>query len=957
MAKKSILLLAAMLSIGGFARAQQCATDEVHNQYKKIYPQVEKIQQTLDMHLKGAVLKTTILSYHDYIDSVYNALTATKLTIPVVVHVIHDYGNENVTDADIRAMISYLNVVYQKKNSDTANVVDPFKGYIGKANIEFRLAAKDPLGRPTNGIVRHQSPLTTGGDDQAKLDQWAPDRYFNIWVEKVIGRGISNGTILAYATLPSGAAASPFTDGVIVASPYINDSKKTIPHETGHYLNLYHPWNSSQQGASVACGDDEVDDTPPTKGHFGNPSGDCNRLVNMYDTNCANLNSPLMDGGFELLTTVTIPDTFDVSPNWSSLNSYTVNYDTVHFTFSKGFGAVGSSSLHLVTDSIKGAINNLVPGRAVYGQISTGTYRALRGYPDTSRPKRISGLYQYQINGSDNGFINVLYYKWNAGTSQRDTIATAYASLTGNVPSWKFFSLPLSYKSSSKADSVLVELSSSSENSANWAKGSYLDVDHLMFTDGSLGYYKVNAQSDTMDYPDFANMQNIMDYGDCPIMFTKEQVIRMRQSLINAVANRNNLATANNLSVTGVDDPNYSVSGNPALITADFSVEKVGGNRTFFLCGDGNKSFVFKNQTWNGTASNITWIVSNNATLSNPNSTTTLTAKISQPGWVSVKLAASNSTASDTVEKMVYAADPNNAIDPMSGYTQEFNPGTDVEQWPTFNYYNNAQKWQVVNNTGFYDNTCIMFSAYDNRIYPNLLIGSPKGDFDDFFTRAFNLSGLASGECNLSFMYSGASRTSDANLMRDTLEIAYSTDCGDSWQLLKRLTKSELANKGTISVPYAPLWFGDWNLRTISIPGAARKDKVFFRFRYKTGVDDNQNINGLEAGTGNNFYIDRINVNPFADGVNTLVDVNNNITLAPNPTNGSSYVIIKGAANTTAQIAVTDITGKVVYTTQQGLNDKVNRIEIPAAAVAVKGMYMVRISTGSTVRTEKLVTY
>lgn len=762
MIKKSILLLAVTCTLSNQIIAQQCGTDEMLLEHKKIYPKTQQIEDALNMQLRGAMLKTTSSSliYDKYMDSVYQAVTATKVYIPVVVHVIHDYGAEYVSDNEIETMIANMNKVYLKQNADTNAVIAPFKPYIGKANMEFRLARKDPQGNPTNGITRRQTPLTDGGDEQAKLDQWAPDRYFNIWIEKRIGKSITTGTILAYATIPSSGASNPFSDGVIAASPYINTNTKTVEHEAGHYFNLYHPWNSSQQQAGVACGDDEVDDTPPTKGHFS--------TCPLYDTACA--------------------------------TGYTKKY--------------------------------------IYDSLGTLT-------------------------------------------------------------------------------------------------------------------------SAVVDYPDTTNTQNIMDYSNCVVMFTKQQVIRMRETLRNTVANRNNLIAASNLAVTGIDDPNYNPNG-ADIVTADFSVEKpsVTRERTYFLCGDGNKSFLFKNQSWNGTITGVNLEVSNNSAVTNGTSlTSVMTAKVSQPGWVTVKLTASSATTSNSVEKMVYAADPNDVIDPMSGYAQEFNPGSDVDKWPTFNYYNNANKWQVVNNTGYYDNTSIMYTGYDKRTYPTILVGSPRGDYDDFFTRAFNLSGMTSGECNLSFMYSGAFRTSDANLMRDTLQISYSTDCGDTWKELKKLMKNDIANKGSYSAPYAPLYYGDWALQTISIPGAARTDKVFFRFRYKPGVDDKQTVNGYETGTGNNFYIDRINVNPYTAGVNTLLDDAQTFALAPNPTTGNAYLIIKGYANTNAQVQVTDITGKVVFNTQQNLVDKVNRIEIPASAIAVKGMYLVHVTCGAQQHTEKLVTY
>ena len=82
-----------------------------------------------------------------------------------------------------------------------------------------------------------------------------------------------------------------------------------------------------------------------------------------------------------------------------------------------------------------------------------------------------------------------------------------------------------------------------------------------------------------------------------------------------------------------------------------------------------------------------------------------------------------------------------------------------------------------------------------------------------------------------------------------------------------------------------------------------------------------------------------------------------NVAVAPNPTNGSSFVVIQSANSNNATVQVTDLTGRVVYRVQQQLSNGANRIEIPASAIAVKGVYMVQVVTGSQTHTEKLVSY
>ena len=220
--------------------------------------------------------------------------------IPVVVHVIHDFnaGLDYLTDDYIFQAVADWNVVYAKQNSDTADVISPFKKWVGNPRIRMHLASIDPNGNPTHGITRHRSYLAYYGNDQAKLDDWAPTSYVNIWsVNQIPASGGFQAA--AYAYWPSEAVSIPFWDGVICFYSYIDEggptsigsgnSYKTINHECGHVFNLEHPWGATNDPA-VACGDDGVDDTPPTMGHnspgcrYDLPRTNQNSI---YDTACA----------------------------------------------------------------------------------------------------------------------------------------------------------------------------------------------------------------------------------------------------------------------------------------------------------------------------------------------------------------------------------------------------------------------------------------------------------------------------------------------------------------------------------------------------------------------------------------------------------------------------------------------------------------------------------------------
>lgn len=197
-----------------------------------------------------------------------NGKSETIRVIPVVFHIIHENGTENVSDAQIYDQMDILNRDYQKLNADTNLVVSPFDTIIGNPMLEFRLATIDPLGNCTNGIEHIYSHLTNGGDDYSKLHQWKRSDYLNIWVVKTIG----SAGVAGYAYYPTGVTGVGFwRDGIIILNNYVGSigtstpySSRALTHEIGHYLGLPHTWgNDNDPGNTASCGqDDGIEDTP-----------------------------------------------------------------------------------------------------------------------------------------------------------------------------------------------------------------------------------------------------------------------------------------------------------------------------------------------------------------------------------------------------------------------------------------------------------------------------------------------------------------------------------------------------------------------------------------------------------------------------------------------------------------------------------------------------------------------
>jgi hypothetical protein len=195
------------------------------------------------------------------------AAAAPQYTIPVVFHILHEGGPENISDAQVQDAVAILNRDFQKLNADTMNVVAQFKNIIGDAQISFQLATRDPNGLCTNGIIRHWDSKTNwSGDFNDYIYSWPHDMYLNIYVIKSMGGGAAG-----YTFLP-GSGVPPEVDAIVILSNYVGSIgtsnisiSRVLTHEVGHWLDLEHTWGWSNS-PGVSCGDDGVGDTPFTMG-------------------------------------------------------------------------------------------------------------------------------------------------------------------------------------------------------------------------------------------------------------------------------------------------------------------------------------------------------------------------------------------------------------------------------------------------------------------------------------------------------------------------------------------------------------------------------------------------------------------------------------------------------------------------------------------------------------------
>lgn len=190
--------------------------------------------------------------------------------VPVVVHIIHNGGPENVPDAAVYGQIDAMNEDFGRYGGGANS--SPIGADMG---IRFCLATVDPQGKPTTGIDRVQSPYTylnTENEMLTKnLSRWDQKKYLNIWVVKRIG---ANDNEQGYSYYPEDVVNTKYfeRDGIVVNYKYFGRGQSynpakwnkghTTTHEAGHYFNLIHLWGGDGPGQGGCGDDDKVDDTP-----------------------------------------------------------------------------------------------------------------------------------------------------------------------------------------------------------------------------------------------------------------------------------------------------------------------------------------------------------------------------------------------------------------------------------------------------------------------------------------------------------------------------------------------------------------------------------------------------------------------------------------------------------------------------------------------------------------------
>ena len=276
--KKIIFVLMFLLNGFSFSQKIRCGTDAVNLYRLHQNPALIQIRHEQELDLQKSILTSS--------------KKRVNLTIPVVVHVIYNSDLENISDDQVKSQIDALNRDFNNLNTDSLTSNHAFYPMVGNIGIKFELATTDPSGKTTTGVTRTKtSKLNWIEDDLNKdnmkftssggIENWDPKRYLNIYTV----RFDDEVGLLGYAYFPEDLAYYPETDGVVIDFRCFGTKGtsgieglnaynlgRTVTHEVGHWLGLFHIWGDKIYDTDKACGDDKVSDTPPAESdNSGNP--------------------------------------------------------------------------------------------------------------------------------------------------------------------------------------------------------------------------------------------------------------------------------------------------------------------------------------------------------------------------------------------------------------------------------------------------------------------------------------------------------------------------------------------------------------------------------------------------------------------------------------------------------------------------------------------------------------
>lgn len=276
--KTLLPLVFVLLCLAGNAQTPPCYTDQIWQRITQANPAILQLRNETENAISKISNETTLDAQHQNDD---RAESVPAFVIPTVIYIVHDgTAASNISMQQIQSQMDQLNEDFAPHG---------YAFCYAKRNVNDN-ALFVPEAGDSAGVIRINNAALADLDEyaeDAQLKALSPlpyQRYLRIFVVA----NISPAGVLGYAFMPGSGFSR---DGIVVRADVFGSNNycqgcslkpqynlgKTLTHEAGHYLNLYHTFQGGctpepQPGITCQTAGDRVCDTPPTEGTFGCPA-------------------------------------------------------------------------------------------------------------------------------------------------------------------------------------------------------------------------------------------------------------------------------------------------------------------------------------------------------------------------------------------------------------------------------------------------------------------------------------------------------------------------------------------------------------------------------------------------------------------------------------------------------------------------------------------------------------